>query len=260
MPLSRVLRVVTCVAALLVFAAEDCEGFHHVGRPALTNANALRVASLKMQSSYPRWTSSRDSRLFLSSRDDDSYSRVEEEAKTKSSGTPSTVDSLLQKVADSVQKGNESFLRRLPPLQVEDVNVLFYDTFLIINLAVSISFWVVHRMDLSCIGTAFNEGCLMSLLWISAGLYTGAFLNSAVDGHFGSASERGGPRAAGMLALNTYIHAVNLRLLFALVVAVVQHRAVGGAAGEQLMPLEIGFGVCLMIFWRTLHSSFVPRM
>jgi hypothetical protein len=153
-----------------------------------------------------------------------------------------------------------SALRRRPPPQVEDYDVLYYDIFLILNLTVSISFWVVHRMDFAYIGTAFNEGCLMCLLWIGSGLSTGAFLNSAVDGHFGSASDRGGPKAAAMLAFHTFLNAINLRLLFALVVAVVQHRQVGIAAGEQLMPLELGFGLALMIFWRTLHSSMVPRM
>jgi hypothetical protein len=166
---------------------------------------------------------------------------------------------LLENILNSLQD-NDKDMKRRPPMQVEDTNLLFYDIFLIINLVVSISFWVVHRMDLSFIGTAFNEGCLFSILWIASGLYTGAFLNSAVDGHFGSSSEKGGPRAAGLLAFHTFVNAINLRLLFALLVAVVQHRPVGEAAGEQLMPLEIGFGLILMSFWRILHSSFVPRM
>jgi|UniRef100_A0A8J9X703 hypothetical protein len=159
---------------------------------------------------------------------------------------------------DAVRR-ETSRARKLPPLQVEDLNLLFYDIFLILNLVVSISFWVVHRMQLEFIGLAFNEGCLVCLLWIAAGLYSGAFLDSAVDGHYGSADERGGPKAAGLLGFQTFVNTINLRLLFALVVALAEHRPVGAVGGEQLMPLEIGFGLILMSGWRALHSSFVPR-
>lgn len=186
------------------------------------------------------------------------YQIDEVSTKKKNNGFSST-ERLMQKIADLINEYDEA-LKRRPPFQVDDLNVLAYDIILIINLAVSISLWVVHRMDLTRIGSAFSEGCLMSLLWIGAGLFTGAFLNSAVDGHFGSEDEeRGGPKGAGFLAFHTFINAINLRLLFALVVAVMQHRPVGSAAGEQLMPLEIGFGLILMIFWRALHSRFVPR-
>ena len=103
--------------------------------------------------------------------------------------------------------------------------------------------------------------CLMSLLWIGSGLYTGAFLNSSVDGHYGALNTTdGGPKGAGLLAAHTFVNAINLRLLFALIIAVVQHRPVGEAIGEQIMPLEIGVGFILMVFWRALHSSYTPRM
>ena len=145
-------------------------------------------------------------------------------------------------------------------MQVEDTNLLFYDVFLIVNLSASISFWVTHRMQIEFIPYAISEGCLLSIFWIAAGLYHGSFLMSAVDGHFGSADERGGPKAAAVLALNTFVNAVNLRLLFALVVAVVQHRQVGIDLGEQLLPLEIGCGLALMTFWRAVHSYITPRI
>ena len=72
---------------------------------------------------------------------------------------------------------------KLPPLQIDDTNLLLYDVMLLLNLVVSISFWVVHRMQFEFVALAFNEGCLLSILWILAGLYHGAFLDSAKDGH-----------------------------------------------------------------------------
>ena len=187
---------------------------------------------------------------------------------------------------------------RLPPLFVEDWNVLYYDIFLIINLVVSISFWVVHRLDISYIGIAFNEGCLLSLLWIVSGLFNGSFLYSAIDGHQLRSSNNnnsilnmritrnqvsgnnstlnatsatndigktklpsngGGPMAAGLLALHTYINTMNLRLVWALILAVLEHRSALSNASELLIPLEFGYGLVLMILWRTLHSSYVLR-
>ena len=158
-------------------------------------------------------------------------------------------------------EGDEgSKYKKPPPLQVEDTSLLFYDVFLILNLSLSISFWVVHRMSFDFIGSAVSEGSLFSLLWIAAGLYNGAFLYSAVDGHYGSADEKGGPKAAGMLGLHTFIGACNLRVVIALLDAILEHRKVGEIAGEQLIPLEIAFGLVLMSMWRALHSSYTPRL
>jgi hypothetical protein len=167
---------------------------------------------------------------------------------------------------------------RLPPFFIEDWNVLLYDILLIVNLSVSISFWVIHRFDVSYIGIAFNEGCLLSLLWICAGLWNGSFLYSAVDGHYPPPSRpmnnrtaatainsdptdpyAGGPLAAGVLAFHTYINTINLRLLWALGMAMIEHRPALSTASELLLPLEFGYGVMLMMLWRTLHSSFVLR-
>jgi hypothetical protein len=167
---------------------------------------------------------------------------------------------------------------RLPPFFIEDWNVLLYDILLIVNLSVSISFWVIHRFDVSYIGIAFNEGCLLSLLWICAGLWNGSFLYSAIDGHYpprpppmknrtaATATNSdptdpysGGPLAAGVLAFHTYINTINLRLLWALGMAMIEHRPALSTASELLLPLEFGYGVMLMMLWRTLHSSFVLR-
>jgi hypothetical protein len=144
---------------------------------------------------------------------------------------------------------------KLPPLQVEDTNLLLYDMVLIVNLAVSISFFVIHRLDLDFIGAAFNEGCLMCIVWILSGLYTGAFLTTAVDGHKPNTDD-GGPKGATVLAANTFTIAINMRLLFALIMAIIDHRQVGTVIGEQIMTHEIGFGFVLMVVWRALHSSY----
>jgi hypothetical protein len=176
---------------------------------------------------------------------------------------PSNDDSIIEKLINGVpflQLFQPDGYKKLPPMQVEDMNVLFYDVFLIVNLIVSISFWVTHRMSLEFLPSAFSEASLFSLLWIGSGLYHGSFLMSSVDGHFGSTDERGGPGAAASLALNTFVGAVNFRLVFALAVAVLQHRQVGTDPGEQLLPLEIGFGLILMTGWRALHSSITPRI
>jgi hypothetical protein len=129
-----------------------------------------------------------------------------------------------------------------------------------VNLVVSISFWVTHRMDFSYLVPAISEGSLLSVLWMASGLYTGAFLYSAVDGHYATSDERAGPRAAGLLGFHTFLNTVNLRLVVALLMAVAQHRPVGSGLGEDLLPLEIGFGFVLMSCWRILHSSSVPRL
>lgn len=162
----------------------------------------------------------------------------------------SLLDTLVSKIQSQIQLPS-----KLPPAKIEDSNVLFYDIILIINLTVSISFFVVHRLDLDWVGLAFNEGCLLSLMWIGSGLYSGAFLHSAKDGH----TANGGPQAAAMLGLQTFLNAINLRLLFALMIAFLQHRPVGAATGEQIMVYEIGFGLLLMSLWRALHSAFVQR-
>jgi hypothetical protein len=147
-----------------------------------------------------------------------------------------------------------------PPLQVEDNSVLLYDVFLLVNLSASISFWVTHRMDFRYISSAISEGSLVSILWILAGLCHGAFLYSAVDGHYGSTNEKGGPSAAGLLGLHTFMSMMSLRLIVALATAVVEHRKVFAAVGEDLIPLELISGLVLMSCWRALHSSYTPRV
>ena len=152
-----------------------------------------------------------------------------------------------------------------PPIQVDDTNVLFYDVLLLLNLSVSISFGVTHRMNLSYISSALDEGSLMCICWIIAGLGNGVFLYSAVDGHYDPLGrgeddgDKGGPKSAGLLALSTFISASSIRILIALSFAVCQHRPVG-VGGEELIPLEIVVGLALMSLWRAVHSSYTPRV
>jgi hypothetical protein len=156
-----------------------------------------------------------------------------------------------------------SFRRNRPPLEVDDTNLLLYDVVLLMNLSFSISLFVTHRMDYFYIPSSLNEGALLSICWILSGLANGTFLSSALDGHYDPRGEdyegKGGPRAAGLLALSTFVTTSSLRIVFALALANLQHRPVG-SAGEELIPLEIPFGLVLMSTWRALHSAHTPRI
>lgn len=156
------------------------------------------------------------------------------------------------------QNGNGPNLT-LPPFQVEITNILFYDVFLLLNLSVSVSFWVSHRTSLQYITPALSEGSLLCILWIASGLYYGTFLQSSITGHYNDdqMEEKNieGPVAAGALALSTFITTSSLRIIVALVAAWAEHRPVGVAPGEDLIPLEIGFGLILMSSWRYVWSA-----
>lgn len=275
-----------------------------------SNSNDTVISSFCMES---------DHRLTAAYRPDnysDNYSNFTTVTQTNRTNSVFDDDTLVPRIIMTWMNGTDILPRllqqqqyRLPPFLVEDWNVLLYDLLLMINLVVSISFWVVHRMDISYIGLAFNEGCLLSLLWIIAGLFNGSFLYTAIDGHQRpnhnnsknsimsmrittnnvnsnqgmnttdatksdvdvrkndtqrpndnrNSSAHGGPIAAGLLALHTYINTMNLRLVYALIVAMLEHRSALSNASELLIPLEFGYGLVLMILWRTLHSSYVLR-
>lgn len=159
--------------------------------------------------------------------------------------------------------------RNRPPILVEDAQLLLYDIFLLLNLSVSISFWVVNRSSpIPHISHAFSEGSLLCLLWVIAGLGNGVFLYSAVDAHYGdqithsekeNERKKGGPQGAGLLAFNTFVTVCSFRIIIALAEAVIGHRHVGDVDGEMLIPLELGGGLILISFWRMLHSQYVPR-
>lgn len=169
------------------------------------------------------------------------------------------VDELLEK-SSFFPKFQAKEQRKLPPLLVEDNQLLLYDIVLLLNLTASISFWVIHRLSFDYISAALSEGSLMCILWIICGLFNGAFLFSAVDGHYNPSDERAGPKAAGMLGLHTFINTASLRVVVALISAVLEHRKVGAVPGEDLVPLEIAFGLVLLSMWRLLHSCFTPRV
>lgn len=184
----------------------------------------------------------------------------------KNNNDDSDAPSIFQRMFDEIPFIHLFFSegrKKIPPVQVDDFGVMLYDIFLIVNLSTSISFWVTHRLDITYIPYAFSEGCLFSILWILSGLYHGSFLYSAMDGHYPLDDEegRGGPKAAATLAFNTYINAINLRLVSALIGAWLEHRKVGeGSPMEELIPLEIGCGLVLMTLWRALHSQVTPRV
>lgn len=169
------------------------------------------------------------------------------------------VDELFEK-SSFFQMFRAKEQRNLPPLLVEDSQLLLYDIVLILNLTASISFWVIHRLSFDYISAALSEGSLVCILWIICGLINGAFLASAVDGHYNPSDERAGPKAAGMLGLHTFISTASLRVMLALVSAVLEHRKVGAVPGEDLVPLEVAFGLVLLSMWRLLHSCFIPRV
>ena len=185
----------------------------------------------------------------------------------KEEGVSDEGTSILKKVFDGlpfVELFKPGGMNKLPPMQVEDINLLLYDVFLLVNLSISISFWVTHRMNFDYIPAAFNEGSILAIFWIVSGLYHGIFLRSSIDGHYDNiyatdSNGEGGPKSAAILASNTFINAISLRLTFALISAILHHRQVGITPGEQLLPLEIGFGLILMTSWRAIHSAITPR-
>jgi hypothetical protein len=244
-------RLFVVSAAFLIYVAQSSLAFHSASSP-------CHLKNLQY-SSHLKFTVRRN-QLYSSTFGNDDMEEESDELKNLNSNDPS--NSFSNNFQDGFPLGlfQGDIFKKLPPLQVEDLNLLFYDIFLIVNLSLSISFWVAHRMSFSDLPAALNEGCIFSIVWILSGLYHGAFLMSAVDGHYGSMDERAGPKAAAALGLNTYFSAINIRLLFALISAVVHHRQVGLSPVEELIPLEVGCGIILMTSWRALHSYVTPRI
>ncbi|GKY92578.1 hypothetical protein MPSEU_000227900 [Mayamaea pseudoterrestris] len=236
-------------ATLLVLLPFQCHGFVASSLP-LSRLGQLSLSRIRQL--HNRQSCLYSFRMSSEVKDED---KITERVERK------TVDeNLMSKLMQSVRKQGEELLNKTPPFKIEDTSLLYYDIFLIVNLALSISFWVTHRMDISFLPAALSEGSLMSLLWIGAGLYNGAFLFSAKDGHYDASDERGGPKAAMLLGFSTFLNAINLRLIVAFIMACLQHRPVGSIPEEGIMPLEIGFGLLLMSVFRFVHSSMVPRI
>lgn len=242
------------------------------------NASTTILATPRFLSRSPLREENNHQHLSTTNRTDDSFLHKHEKDETTTTTTitkPPREEGGGGDLSDDDKQSSPSFWqswlsslqseyslqRKRPPWQVDDVDLLLYDVFLLVNLVISIDFWVVHRMQVGPnLAFAVNEACLVSLCWIVAGLYQGAFLDSAVDGHWPASDPRAGPLAAARLALNTFVHTVNVRLLVALTAAVLQHRPALSGVAEDLLPLELGLGLVLMPAWRLLHSSFTPRM
>jgi hypothetical protein len=244
-------RLFVVSAAFLIYVVQSSLAFHSPSSP-------CHLKNFQYDS-HLKFTVRRN-QLYSSTFGNDDMEEESDEREDLNSNDPS--NSFSNNFQDGFLLGlfQRDEYKKLPPLQVEDLNLLFYDIFLIVNLSLSISFWVAHRMSFSDLPAAFNEGCIFSIVWILSGLYHGAFLMSAVDGHYGSMDERAGPKAAAALGLNTYFSAINLRLVFALASAIVHHRQVGLSPVEELIPLELGCGIVLMTLWRALHSYVTPRI
>ena len=196
--------------------------------------------------------------------DNDNDDNKDDASLTTTTTTTSQPLSIWQSWWQSLR--SEYTKRPPPPLVVQDLDLVLFDIVLLVNLVVSIDVWVVHRRlqffgGSNTIATAVSEGCLLSCCWLAAGVWTGAFLYSAVDGHLSSSSDHAGPPAAARLAVQTFVNAINLRLIIALVTAVVQHRpALDMQTGEALLPASLGLGLVLTPTWRWLHSNYTPRL
>lgn len=174
---------------------------------------------------------------------------------------PSTdLDSGADQKLSAFEKLKSEFsvsFQRIRNFDVEDTQVLFYDVFLLLNLSVSVSFWVIHRGDpFPYIANSLSEGALLSILWISAGLANGMFL---YEGYESKTNGNYEPKSVGMQALNSFVSVCNMRIILALIKAVLGHRHVGDIDEELLVPLELGGGIVMMSFWRMLYSTYVTR-
>ena len=177
----------------------------------------------------------------------------------------------------SPQEKNELFSFVTMSNRVGDVQLLLLDVVLLLNLALSASFWVVYRLDvMKTLTVALNEGCLLAVCWIVAGIYHDSFSFGVGE----SKETLDKERTAGLLGLRTFATASYIRLGIALL-GLLFHQNLAwlpfgdtsgfdGAAVEllgggddakawKLISLELSVGVVLMSIWRVLHSQFVQR-
>ena len=228
---------------------------------------------LKIKPTIKSYQPKQGKRILLRQSDDPSNEEIESTAQQPTTSQDEIIEKessigLFNKLINkkSAQNSKEKTLN----FRIEDSELVLYDVFLLLNLSVSVSVWVVHRKDpLNHLLSAIGEGSLLCLLWVSIGLINGLFLYSAIDGHYNpdengrdgkiDDENNGGPRAAGWLAFNTFVSVINVRLFIALVEAVTAHRRIGDIDQEGLMTLESIFGLVLMSSWRMLHSSYILR-
>eukprot|EP00588_Corethron_pennatum_P030969 CAMPEP_0194337682 /NCGR_PEP_ID=MMETSP0171-20130528/77103_1 /TAXON_ID=218684 /ORGANISM="Corethron pennatum, Strain L29A3" /LENGTH=242 /DNA_ID=CAMNT_0039101547 /DNA_START=171 /DNA_END=899 /DNA_ORIENTATION=+ len=163
---------------------------------------------------------------------------------------------------DEEEKGLSAYFskyKKMPPLIVDDPTLVLYDVLLLVNLSFATSTWVVHRPSFSVsdellgasepvahIASAVNEGCLLAILWVIAGLFNGRVFRNVGDE----------PEIAAWEALNVFLTTTSLRLIVALAVAFIEHRPVGASDGESLIAIEVAFGFVMMAIWRYVYSVY----
>jgi hypothetical protein len=184
----------------------------------------------------------------------------------------------------TIRKGSLVFLPN-PADRIQDVQLLLFDVFLILNLTLSASFWVVYRLDVAKTMTvALNEGCVFAFCWIVAGVFNDAFRSeeSSIDVSTASLPRKGDEGLTQnpylTTAINTFLTASVLRLvlaLFALAASSASSEAatlfdaspkltssflgVHDSQSAKLIPLEFGLGAILMTTWRMIHAQFKVR-
>jgi len=179
-----------------------------------------------------------------------------------------------------------------PTDRIQDVQLLLFDVFLLLNLTLSASFWVVYRLDVAKTMTvALNEGCIFVICWIISGVLNDAFrikVSSLRD-----SDEKVSPELK--TAINTFMLASVLRLGLALLAWATSPASMDGlqfgndtvgimsmveqahqtasstfasnsditsflgirdGQSAKLIPLEFGVGAILMTTWRMVHSQF----
>jgi len=179
-----------------------------------------------------------------------------------------------------------------PADRIQDVQLLLFDVFLLLNLTLSASFWVVYRLDVAKTMTvALNEGCIFVICWIISGVLNDAF--SIKVSSLRDSDEKVSPELK--TAINTFMLASVLRLGLALLAWATSPASMDGlqfgndtvgimsmveqahqtasstfasnsditsflgirdGQSAKLIPLEFGVGAILMTTWRMVHSQF----
>ncbi|GMI18391.1 hypothetical protein TrLO_g15661 [Triparma laevis f. longispina] len=121
--------------------------------------------------------------------------------------------------------------------------LLLFDTFLLLNLSLSLSFHVTHTFNLlnfTNFPSALNSASLLSISWILACIYNEFY-------HPPNAKDLDN---VGRRTCNTWVSFTTLILIEALGEAVFK----GEAVGSLFLCQELGFTLILMNIWRYLYA------